>query len=395
MTGILNRETSAAQSSSHQPLKLSWPKYRILLSIALSASCTILWFFFVTKFDLWDRISGLWPASLTMLFGSIVAGSTPQGGGVVAFPVFTKFFGTPPEVARTFSLCIQSVGMTAGAAWIIINRKPVEWRAVLIVTVSAAIGLLATRTFGTSATEPFRPSLLPDPYVKVTFTFLLIATAFVIYEVNRIQRCETRLTLPKINRRIFGILVVCGAMGGAASALVGSGADVFLYLAIVLFLSVDPKVGVPTSVICMAAVSILGMALFAIEDGQLYVALDSSGFVTSVNGQPVAFNDGHLAYGSGAGAPPGKYDIFGLWLACIPVVVWGAPIGTWVASWLSSRNLIRFVTFLALLDGLTTVVFLKSLHSDMALLAYFVAGIILTICLLRFIANRRGRIFRT
>ena len=97
-------------------------------AVAVSASLTLLWAVLVTLFGQWDRIADLWPATLTMVFGSVVAGSTPQGGGVVAFPVFTKVFGMPPEVARTFSLCIQSVGMIAATCWIIINRRPVEWR---------------------------------------------------------------------------------------------------------------------------------------------------------------------------------------------------------------------------------------------------------------------------
>ena len=101
-------------------------------------------------------------------------------------------------------------------------------------------------------------------------------------------------------------------MGSAAAGLVGSGADLFLYIAIVLFLAVDQKVGAPTSVICMAAISITGMALFAIVDARFYVGLDSSGNVTSLNGLAVTCDNSQLSYGSGPGAPPAKYDLFGL-----------------------------------------------------------------------------------
>ncbi len=367
--------------------------FRLLLSILLSACCTLAWFVCVTYFNQWDRISDLGPAAFTMVFGSVVAGSTPQGGGVVAFPVFTKVFGTPPEVARTFSFCIQSVGMTAGAAWIVINRKPIEWRALFIVTGSAIIGLVATRHFATLPSEPFRPAIFSAPYVKVTFTFLLIATALVVYLVSRIKKRETRSSLPPMNGRVIGVLFFCGLMGGAASGLVGSGADLFLYLAVVLFLSVDPKVGVPTSVVCMAIVSLVGMVLFAFVDGQFFVGLNAEGAVNSVGGLSVAFKDATLVYGAGAAAPQRKFDLFGLWLACVPVVVWGAPIGTWIASCLSSRNLLRFVTLLALIEGLTTVMFLKPLQTDGYLALYFLVGITLTIFLLWYVASRRERTF--
>ena len=36
------------------------------------------------------------------------------------------------EVARTFSLCIQSIGMGAASAVIILNRRLIVWRAVAV-----------------------------------------------------------------------------------------------------------------------------------------------------------------------------------------------------------------------------------------------------------------------
>lgn len=363
-------------------------------AVMVSASLTLIWAIVVTTFGLWDRILELWPATITMVFGSVVAGSTPQGGGVVAFPVFTKVFNMPPEVARTFSLCIQSVGMTAAMAWIIINRRPVEWRTVLIVTSAAVIGLVVAGILSAQSTLPFRPAALPGPYVKITFTIVLIAMAFVVYEGTRVSLREVHLLLPGMNARMYATLLICGFLGGVASALVGSGADVFLYLALVLFFAVDPKVGVPTSVICMALISVFGMVYFGLIDGQAFVGLDAEGMVASVGGQPVTLNEsGRLIFGEGPGAPPQKYDVLGLWFAAMPVVVWGAPIGTWIASRLTTRNLVRFVTLLALSEVITTAIFLKPLRTDMLLLAYFIGGVVITVVALRMIANRRERIF--
>ena len=53
--------------------------------------------------------------SITMIFGSMVAGATSEGGGAVAFPVMTLALGVTPSVARDFSFMIQSVGMVASA----------------------------------------------------------------------------------------------------------------------------------------------------------------------------------------------------------------------------------------------------------------------------------------
>jgi hypothetical protein len=48
--------------------------------------------------------------SLTMIFGSMVAGATSEGGGAVAFPVMTLALKIPPSIARDFSLMTQSCG---------------------------------------------------------------------------------------------------------------------------------------------------------------------------------------------------------------------------------------------------------------------------------------------
>ena len=48
--------------------------------------------------------------SITMIFGSMVAGATSEGGGAVAFPVMTLVLKLSPSIARDFSLMCQSFG---------------------------------------------------------------------------------------------------------------------------------------------------------------------------------------------------------------------------------------------------------------------------------------------
>ena len=58
-----------------------------------------------------------------MVFGSMVAGATSEGGAAVAFPVMTLVFGIAPPVARDFSFMIQSVGMTCASFTILFMGK--------------------------------------------------------------------------------------------------------------------------------------------------------------------------------------------------------------------------------------------------------------------------------
>ncbi|MBF9033867.1 TSUP family transporter [Rhodobacterales bacterium HKCCE2091] len=370
-------------------------RQRAMLALCVSASITLAWLAAVTMLGLWPRVIGQWPASLTMVFGSIVAGSTPQGGGAVAFPVFTKVLGVPAEVARSFSLCIQTVGMGAATLAIIINRRPVEWRTVAITTGAAVVGFLVMAFLASDPSRPFRPSLLPGPYVKVTFTIVLVSMAFVVFSGTRVSLREVHRVLPALNGRMIATYLVIGLIGGASSALVGSGADVFVYLAMVVFFTVDPKVGVPTSVVCMAAISVLGFITFGFVDRQLFVGLNDAGEVVQLGGAAVTqVGAGQLAFGDGPGGAPRQFDLFGLWLAAVPIVCWGAPLGSWLASRMTTRRLVQFVTLLALAEVISTAIFLEDLRTDRVLLVYAILGTGLTLGLLWLIARYRARLFR-
>lgn len=391
---------SSSRHLDHPMLREAWSardgarRRRSRRAIAVSIAVTIVWAAAVTAYGLWPRVLGNWPASITMVFGSIVAGSTPQGGGAVAFPVFTKLLEVPAEVARSFSLCIQTIGMSAAALSIIINRRAVEWRTVAITTSAAAVAFGLMILLASDPTSPFRPSLLAGAYVKVTFTIVLVAMAFVVYAGTRVSVREVHRVLPPLNQRMLVTLVIIGILGGATSALVGSGMDVFVYLALVVFFTIDPKVGVPTSVICMAMISVLGFLTLGIFDQQLVLGLNEAGEVVRLGDAPVTINEaGNLVFGTGPGAPPLQYDLFGLWIAAVPVVAWGAPFGSWLAAQMTTRRLVQFVTLLALAEVISTAIFLEELRTDPVLLAYALIGTAVTLGLLWVIAKNRARIF--
>jgi hypothetical protein len=102
---------------------------------------------------------------------------------------------------------------------------------------------------------------------------------------------------------------------------------------------------VPTSVICMALISVLGFVALGLYDQQLVVGLNDRGRGRAPRrccGH--AGDEGALSTATGPGAPPLKYDLFGLWIAAVPVVAWGAPFGSWLAAQMTTRRLVQFVT---------------------------------------------------
>ncbi|MEM8902753.1 MAG: TSUP family transporter [Actinomycetota bacterium] len=347
-------------------------------ALGVSIAVTAVWAVWVTAAGHWDRIADQWAAAVTMVFGSFVAGSTPQGGGAVAFPVFTKLLDVPAEVARSFSLSIQTVGMGTATAAILLRRRAVQWRLVAISVPAAVVAFAVVAWFGGDGDAPFRPSVLPGAYVKVTFTLVLAAMALVVVLGRRVPVRVIEQDVDDIGSRLVVAGLVAGAIGGAASALVGSGADVVTYLLVVVLVGLDPRIGVPTSVVAMTAVSATGFVLLGLVDGHLSIEL-TDGMVTAV---------GDVVPDEPLDA--GRADLFGLWLAAMPVVAWGAPLGSAVAASLSVRHLVWLVVGLAVAETISTIVFLDELRTDAGLAAYAVVGaVVATGGLLLAVRHRR------
>jgi len=393
----IEHDVIAAARAARQAVQ----RRRSRTTIAMLATITAAWFVYVTVAGHWVRVGNNWQATLTMVFGSFVAGSTPQGGGAVAFPVFTKVLEVPSEVARTFSLSIQAVGMTAASIGMIIGRRLVEWRAIIIGGASAVVSFLVALFLVSDTSKPFWPAVLPAPYIRVTFTLVLASMAFIVYLGTRVPIRKVDTSLPPMNARLYVALVVAGILGGVFSALTGSGADVMIYLFIVVLFGVDPKVGVPSCVMAMTAVSIVGLLVLGIGDGHLSVQLSegTTGEVVAVAGQSVSMVevDGRTAPAFTAGEdglPAKRFDLFGLWLAAIPIVVWGAPLGSWFASRINARQLVIFAGLLAAAELITTIIFIPDLHRVSGLSIYAVVGLVSMLLGLYLLARYRRVIFR-
>lgn len=266
----------------------------------------------MTLRDSWGLFADHWTKSLTMVLGSFVAGSTPAGGGAVAFPIFTKALGVPTGEARTFGLLIQSVGMSMATIFILSRGIPVYGRALAFCLPAGVIGLLA----GTFVLHP------PDPLPRLVFT----SVAVVFGVVLMISHWGMRW-VPDEGREpvlTFGhggwLLALAGALGGVLASMVGSGIDVLAFIVMVLALGMHERRAIPTSVVAMASLSLVGVAtrLLAVDGG----------------------------------IEPAVWDY---WLVCVPVVSLGAPLGALVASRIHRDWLILGLLGLIAADVASTV----------------------------------------
>eukprot|EP00438_Fugacium_kawagutii_P004868 Skav203384 [mRNA] locus=scaffold1379:336778:337905:+ [translate_table: standard] len=289
------------------------------------------WCYAMLKQDAWTASFGrFYIMSLTMIFGSLVAGSTPVGGGAVAFPVMVLYIKLLPEEGRDFSLMVQSVGMSAASFQILYAKRHLcHFWLVLWFTISALPGLIL--------------GFEVDMSSRITsLTFTTAVSCFAIaffYHREVMKKGENdgsdsyaavepwdllhfdRLDLEKaLGWRCFGtslpwvltaLACIFGMTGGFLTAKLGSGADMLAYIFGMLWNSLVPyeaqmseNMLTASSVVVMACCSVLGTSL------RILTAEIS-------------------------------HEVIMCWAACVPVVVLGAPLGSMLLNPRSTKFLRR------------------------------------------------------
>lgn len=294
-------------------------KFQQLTTATIGIGCIILsvwlvWGIYLTDSEPLTTVYRHWQISLTMLFGSFIAGATSEGGGAVAFPVFTKLLNVSPHDARVFSLAIQSVGMTSASLLIILLRIPVDWQVIRWATLGGIAGITLSVTI-------LAPVLSPD-LTKILFTVIVSSFAITLLALN--QGIQLRhQQLPVSGPVECGLLILFGFIGGVVSGLVGNGIDIVTFSLMVLLFRISEKVATPTSVLLMAINAIAGFLLYS------FVV---DGFTIQVR-----------AY----------------WLAAVPVVVVGAPMGALFCSRLSRQVIANILLGLIAIELVSSLMLVK------------------------------------
>ncbi len=236
-----------------------------------------------------------WIYPAVMVPGAFVAGITPEGGGAVAFPVLNVFFGIDRELARDFSLMIQSVGMTSAVIFIL-TRKDCDlaaYRPVLLMLPPAIAGFILGMV-----------TLQAIPTFIIQALFLALISAFAIaYVFSRRRGSAARLG--RLVPRDVAALALVLVAGGMCASLFGTGADIVLYTLLVSRFGLMEKFATHLSIMLMAALSLFGFAWRGLVDRAL------------------------------------TGDQFDAWLAAWPVVMVMAPLGVFVLARIDVKWMLR------------------------------------------------------
>jgi len=285
----------------------------------------------------WDIYRETWPLALTMVPGSFIAGATAEGGGAVAFPVFTKAFGVASQDAKLFALMIQSVGMTMAALTIRLRRIPVLGRAIALALPGGIIGLVLGDLL----------LVLPEPYPKLFFS--LVAAVFGLFLIyNRwVLRHAPHARLPHGGRGQDLLLILAGVLGGLVTAVIGVGIDMLLFIVLTLLYGIDEKISTPTTVALMGLLSVVGFLWHALVRQHIAV------------------------------------EVWQFWMSAVPIVVFGAPLGVWVCSRLARDGLLYLLLLLIALDLASTLwlIPLDAARLTFLLVCAVISGLLFTLLL--------------
>lgn len=311
------------------------------VNAALALTVFVLWLLLGGERAL-SAIADHWQISLTMVFGSLVGGGTSEGGGAVAFPVLTKVLAVPADQARLFSFAIQSVGMGCATISILVNRVPIERHAlrygvpVVVLAVAASATLLAPR--------------LELPTIRLLFTAILASMGLALV-ISRRTDPHRRDGIEPLGQREVAIIAAAGLFGGLLSGLAAVGENTVMFAVLVLGFRVCERVATPTTVVLLTIATWTGFAT------HLFVLRDFTGPVVD------------------------------MWLAAVPVVAVGAPLGALLATRMSRTTIVRILYVLISIEFISTLVLVPRSAAQTSL---FVGAIVLAsaLCLAMAVARR-------
>lgn len=181
------------------------------------------------------------------------------GGSILAVPVLAYLFNINEKTATAYSLFV--VGFSALVGGLKQHLKGyVDWKTAIVFGVPAIIGVTTIRYF----IIPILPNTLFS-YNNITFTrrMAMFGLFALLMFPAGIAMLKTRKEV-NVNKKVkynYPLILIEGLFVGALTGLIGAGGGFLIIPALVILAKVKMKVAIATSLIIIAAKSLLGFFL--------------------------------------------------------------------------------------------------------------------------------------
>lgn len=195
------------------------------------------------------------------LFIGVALGLIGGGGSILTVPVLVYLLSFSPVMATAYSLFIVGATSLAGS-WSFYKRGLVSLKTALIFGIPSVAMVYVTRKFIVPAIpdEVFTVGtflVTKGILLMVLFALLMV---FASYSMIRSKKCEDCDENEPVAPQKFNYpaILIEGTVVGLLTGLVGAGGGFLIIPALVIFSKLDMKMAVGTSLLIIAAKSLIG-----------------------------------------------------------------------------------------------------------------------------------------
>lgn len=186
----------------------------------------------------------------------VTLGLIGGGGSILTVPILVYLFGVDPVPATAYSLFI--VGLTALiGSFTYMKKNEISYLTAVVFAVPAFIAVFLTRYFLVPAIPQNIISigeftLTRDIFIMVLFAGLMVAASISMIKGRKKENVESEI---KFN---VPLIILEGFVVGVLTGLVGAGGGFLIIPALVILAKLPMKMAVGTSLLIIAAKSLIG-----------------------------------------------------------------------------------------------------------------------------------------
>lgn len=189
----------------------------------------------------------------------IILGLIGGGGSILTVPVLVYLFGVEPVLATAYSLFI--VGLTSAVGSITyFQKKLVNVKTALVFGIPSIVAVFATRAYLVPAIPKEVMQVGELVVTKSLFMLLLFAVLMIAASYSMIKKDKPGIENKQEKEQTFNypLILLEGMVVGVLTGLVGAGGGFLIIPALVILSKLPMKEAVGTSLVIIAAKSLIG-----------------------------------------------------------------------------------------------------------------------------------------